>query len=143
MHYYTKLRNKMQGIPDEDIPRYSQVFPDWNFERSFPDITDIYNGIVQLSDQKWQGIKARFSNVQTKADYLKHMLALHDGEMRFVVDPGWTPFQASGGDEYKARYWEYQYARTARVRKFLFHRSQEAWTKDNLTKRELYWCMSE
>ena len=55
---------------------------------------------------------------------MKHMLALHDGEVRFVDDPGWAPFPASGGDEYKACYWEYQFAKTARVRKILSQRSR-------------------
>ena len=50
---------------------------------------------------------------------MKHIRTLHDGEARSVGDPSWKHFSASGGEQYKACFGHYQFARNQEVRKFL------------------------
>ena len=44
-------------------------------------------------------------------DYVKHILALHDGEAR-LVRTEWKPFPASGGSTLQPCYWHYQFSRS-------------------------------
>ena len=41
-------------------------------------------------------------------NYIKHILTLHDGEVRLVGEDRWDPYPASGGDIAKACFWPYQ-----------------------------------
>ena len=40
-------------------------------------------------------------------------------------------------------YWDYQFARTPQVRKYLFERLQEEWADTDMKYQELWWCMRE
>ncbi|CAK0883168.1 unnamed protein product, partial [Prorocentrum cordatum] len=67
-------------------------------------------------------------------DYVKHILALHDGEAR-LVRAGWEPFPASGGSILQPCYWHYQFSRGWDTYSWL------STHKGNLTIQDLDWIM--
>ena len=71
---------------------------------------------------------------------MKHILTLHDGEVRLVGNLGWKPFPASGGQQFKACCWHCQFAKDEDVRKWLLERSRETWTDDDLDYNDYWWC---
>ena len=40
-------------------------------------------------------------------------------------------------------FWHYQFARNQEVRKFLYERSQEDWADEDLSYKELWWCLEK
>ena len=132
MHYFTKLKNVMNDSPPSD----------WRFMQAFPYIAPDSSGVGPLTPARWNRL-SKAMNLKTKADYLKHVLTLHDGEARCVGAPGWKDFSASGGEQHKACYWDYQYVKNPEVRKYLYERSQETCAEEDLSHEELWWCMEK
>ena len=129
MHYFSKLKADMSS----DALRFNQ---------SFPDLSPESDGHDRLSDSTWQHLQQAF-DLNDKTDYVKHILAKHDGEARMLSDHSWDPFPASGGNVRQACYWHYQFATTPRVRNYLRHRLQEHWYDADLTDYELDWIVKE
>ena len=74
---------------------------------------------------------------------MKHLLNHHEGEARFVGDSRWELFPASGGGEpWNACYWSYQFVGTNETRKYLYERSQEEWSHEDLIQDEISWIMA-
>ena len=109
MHYYPRLREQMLG--------QRPVGQTWKFPDAFPDLSPASGGMEPLNEDTWQTLKEQF-NLETHADYLKHIPTKHDGEAKFVGDDNlWEPFPGSAGDVHKACFWNYQFATTYETRK--------------------------
>ena len=68
------------------------------FTKAFPDTRDS-GGMLALTEADWGKLFLEFG-VETQAGLVKHLLSLHDGEVRFVGDPRWVDVRslpASGG----------------------------------------------
>ena len=78
-------------------------------------------------------------------DYIKHILNSVDGEARLFGHWRWVPltFPASGGSVREACYWHYQFATTTQARAYLFHRSLEESTDNDLSDEDIDWIMEE
>ena len=70
--------------------------------------------------------------MKSPMDMIKHILTLHDGEVRRVGEEQWVPFPASGGEIAKACFWQYQFCNKAETRALLYERSQEEWWEEDL-----------
>ena len=134
MHYYTLLKEEM-----ENAPRSSS----WKFPMEFPDIAPFIALVVPLTEATWRVLQGPPLRIRTTAIYLQQILTLHDGEVRFVGIPGWKPFQASGGQQYKACYWHPQYVKHPDVRQWLLEKSREDYWNRNLTYDEYCWCFEK
>ena len=77
------------------------------------------------------GLKSNF-------DFVKHLLNYHDGESREVYHRGWTKLP-EGTDILDHAFWDYQYAKTYRVRSFLYDRDPNA----QLSGNDIRWIMRE
>ena len=68
------------------------------FTEAFPDTRDS-GGMLALNEAGWSMLRLEFG-IPTQAAWVRHLLNLHDGEVRFVGDPWWVDvklFRASGG----------------------------------------------
>ena len=81
------------------------------FNEAFPDLGPASEGAHPLNDDGWARVTNGW-NMKTEADYLKHVLTRHDGEMRSVGNEVWERIPASGGIHRKACFWQYQFATT-------------------------------
>ena len=97
-HYYNRLRKR--------ILEYDANPTNWHFMQHFPDLSPASGGNEPLSIQSWNLLQ-REMHLESKADYLKHILTKHDGEAKLAFAGGWKPFFA---DVHKACFWQYQFA---------------------------------
>ena len=136
MHYLTQLKKFMEDpASGGNLER--------KFQEAFPNLMPPSGGMEPLDDGMWQRLEWEF-NVNTEADYVKHILTKHDGEARLVHDiDKWEPFQASGGNVYNARFWHYQFVSTAVTRRYLWNRSQEKWGEDDMTASDIEWILKQ
>ena len=98
MHYLTRLAQKVDEGPKKKLAT------------CWPDTSPASGGLAMypLSVENQRNMGESWK-IKKNSDYLKHLLALHDGEVRRV---GWTmstPFAASGGNLQKACFWQYQF----------------------------------
>ena len=96
MHYYTILKDEME-------------LSNLKFNEAFPDLSPASGGKHPLSDEGWRRLTSAWK-FNTTSDYVKHMLTLHDGELRSVGNEAWERIPASGGIHRKACFWHYQFA---------------------------------
>ena len=96
MHYFAKLRTVLEPRP-----------PVQKLLRCFPDLSPASGGQQPLSEENKDRLIAAFG-MKSEMDYIKHILTLHDGEVRLVGEDRWDPYPASGGDIAKACFWPYQ-----------------------------------
>ena len=90
MHYFTKLRPILDHGP-----------PVQKLLRCFPDLSPASGGQQPLSQANQARLVETFK-MKSEMDYIKHILTLHDGEVRLVGEDRWDPYPASGGDIAKA-----------------------------------------
>ena len=70
--------------------RDGQATSAWVFMEAFPDTSPKGSGGVRpLRDADWHLLWDAF-RVRTEADFVKHLLNMHDGEVRFVGEPTWS-----------------------------------------------------
>ena len=125
MHYYTRMIPKLTDTPE---PLFNSLYPHLNTA----------SGVQPLT---WLRIKSELK-VESEVRYVLHLLNAHDGEARFVGDPGWYEFPASGGVQpCNARFWSYQFVQTYEIRKYLYDMSEEEGSERDLTWREIRWIM--
>ena len=125
MHYYTRMIPKLTDTPE---PLFNSLYPHLNTA----------SGVQPLT---WLRIKSELK-VESEVCYVLHLLNAHDGEARFVGDPGWYEFPASGGVQpCNARFWSYQFVQTYEIRKYLYDRSEEEGSERDLTWEEIRWIM--
>ena len=133
MHYFTKLKKRIEA---GELMRPTE----WKFEDAFPDSSPASGGTQPLSEEGWETLRHEM-RLQTKADWVKHILTKHDGEVRLVGYSLWAPFPASGGNVANAKFWSYQFASDPEVRRWLADRDQEDFGDLNLSSREINWMM--
>ena len=77
--------------------------------------------------------------LRNNKDFVKHLLNLHDGESRIVIDKGFTDPLPPSTDILHPNFWNYQFVSNHEVRKFLYFRNGER----HLTYRDVLWVMQE
>ena len=97
----------------------------WKLADAFPNLSPPSCGMEALSEESWQALKQQF-DLGSKADLVKHILTMHDGEARLVGDDEvWFLFPVSDGSMFlgvstyirKACFWHYQFQTCAEVRR--------------------------
>ena len=78
------------------------------FVQAFPDLSPASGGTLPLGKENQDRLREQLG-CNSWADYLKHILTLHDGEVRLVGNGGWEVFPVSGGMLRKQCFWHYQY----------------------------------
>ena len=128
VHYWKKMEPMLTNWP----------FPVFNSQYPHLDTAD---GVRLLTSEAWYRIQCELK-VDTEYRYVLHLLNKHEGEARFVGEEGWYKFPASDGVQpWNARFWNYQFVETYDVRKWLYGRSQESWSEEDLTWSEILWIM--
>ena len=137
MHYIPKLNKAL--IDSGDAASGAKI----TFQDAFPNLLPPFGGDVAVDEFHWGKLKSEL-NVHTEADYLKHILTKHDGEVRLVADDQqWEVLPASGGSPYQACYWHYQFCSEGVTRDWLYQRSLEkSWNRD-LTFRDVQWLLTK
>jgi len=114
------------------------------FLEAFPDLSPASGGTLPLGKENQDRLREQLG-CNSWADYLKHILTLHDGEVRLAGNGGdsggWDVFPVSGGMLRKQCFWHYQYMFEAETRQWLYYRSQEEWANDDLTDEEINWLI--
>ena len=72
-----------------------------------------------MTEDQWQKIASE-QKMEQKSDYIKHLLNLHDGEIRILNDKGFQPQPLAWDEVTNAGLWPYQSARLIEVRRMLF-----------------------
>ena len=79
--------------------------------------------------------------------FVKHLLTLHDSEVRLVGESWWAPRVPDSRAWFSLhdpRLWHYQTMRTQETRAWLYWRSKDQMQKDrHLTQKEVNWFMDE
>ena len=91
------------------------------FTEAFPDTRDS-GGVLALKEAGWSMLRLEFG-ILTHAAWVKHLLNMHDGEVRFVGDPWWAPLNpASGGSQsvFHSNFWHSQTMRTEKTRTWTY-----------------------
>ena len=94
------------------------------FTEAFPDTRDS-GGVLPLEDSGWSMLRLEFG-IYTHAAWVKHLLNMHDGEVRFVGDPWWKDCPASGGSGWvdpsvsHVKFWHSQTMRTEKTRTWTY-----------------------
>ena len=128
MYYWKKMEPIVTIKP---FPRFNEQYPH----------VDTAGGVQPLTKQGWRRIQKQLK-VDTEYRYVLHLLNKHEGEARFVGEEGWYKFPASDGVQpWNARFWNYQFVETYDVRKWLYGRSQESWSEEDLTWPEILWIL--
>jgi len=135
-HYLDELQELFDVPPTPTSPGGLQ----WVFASEFPNLMPPSEGVEPLSDDAWAKYQ-RDWRVRSHAEYVKHLLAKHDGEARQVGEATWGLVPASGGSVRQARFWHYQFTTQSEVRKYLWGRSREDWCDDDITEYEMYWIL--
>ena len=91
--------------------------------RERPD-TRASGGMLALKEARWSLPRLEFG-ILTQAAWVKHLLNMHDGEVRFVGDTWWVDlrsFPASGGSHsvLLKRFWHNQTMRTEKTRNWAY-----------------------
>ena len=147
MHYYTQLKEQFEKQAQLPAPGGAQPASGadkrWKFDEAYPNLMPPSEGLEPLTPESWREYQANY-NIKDHAEYVKHILAKHDGEARFVGEATWVPFPASGGiNPTNARFWHYQFATVESTRKYLHDRRQEDWAHDDLDDWELNWILDQ
>ena len=97
------------------------------FHLAYPDLSPASGGTRALADSSWQVLRAEMKNVRDTADYVKHILNLHEGEAKLIEDWGWQEFDPDyvGGISQEC-FWQVQFCRTQRARSLLRRRPEAA-----------------
>ena len=133
MHYLTKLKPYLDEGPDS-------ASGEWLFDKMWPDTGPTSGGDrPPLSEENMQRMQ-REGYTEDKADFVKHILTLHDGEARIIIDRGYEPLP-DDVDFHKACFWHYQFARTRDVRLWLYKRSTIQKNTRPLTDKEIQWIL--
>ena len=80
--------------------------------------------MLPLTEQSW-GLLRTELGIESQVEWVKHLLNLHDGEVRFVGEPWWADMngRASGGSLqslYSPRLWHSQTLRTPQAREWAY-----------------------
>lgn len=111
------------------------------FAERYPDTSPASGGRYPLTEAGWQALKDSGMGIKSDADFIKHLLTLHDGEAKIVGDFTWHWLTDSVVEDIK--FHNCQFATTREVRSYLHWRSQEDHADDDLTGNELKWIMEE
>jgi hypothetical protein len=134
MHYWSKLIKVIEQTPD------------LKFCEAHPHLSPASGGTQRMGDRTWQSLKKEMG-LQSKADYVKHMLTMHDGEVRLVgAEDFYIALEefAPGESLYHPCFWNYQFATHAETRQWLYQRSEEHRQQDQcLTRRDVEWMMQK
>ena len=65
------------------------------FAKAYPDTRET-GGVRALTDEGWEGLW-RDLRISKESEFVKHLLELHSGEVRFVREPEWMDFPISDG----------------------------------------------
>ena len=73
-----------------------------------PDTNPALGGLQVLSHVNRENLAKQYK-MKDNMDLVKHIVNLHDGEVRQVGEESWVEFPACGGDDiFKACFWHYQ-----------------------------------
>ena len=121
------------------------------FTEAFPDTRES-GGMLALKEAGWSMLKLELG-ILTHAAWVKHLLTMHDGEVRFVGDPWWVDtrsFPASGGSHSLClvKFWHSQTMRKEKTRNWAFYnhgagQRDQRWKEGHLTHRDVQWIMDE
>ena len=129
MHYKARIESYMD-LDDREFP----------FIKLWPDTSQASGGNHPLSDLGLQVLYSE-SIIKNHRDFLKHILTMHDGEARIVIDDGYKPLPYDV-DVHNARFWQYQFARTLEVRQWLYKRSlNKNQSECPLTDDDIKWIL--
>ena len=82
-------------------------------------------------------------NVKDGADYVKHILNKHDGEVRHWGSRRWTMVPNEHVEKLvNVKFWHYQFAKTSDARRFLYSLFQKKWDGD-LLPEEIDWVLQQ
>ena len=99
MHYFTRLKHDLAG--NEDKYLFLKCFPDTN------PASGGLQGCQPLNEENRRNLFAAY-RMRGPMDLVKHILTLHEGEVRQVGEEQWTPFPASG-ELLHPNFWSYQF----------------------------------
>ena len=63
------------------------------FSEAYPDTREI-GGVRALTEAGWQQLDDAFA-IKTELGFVKHLLNLHHGEVRFVGEPWWMEVETN------------------------------------------------
>ena len=107
--YKQSCLKKLESLLEEGGLVFSEAYPD----------TRETGGVRALTEAGWNGLEAEFG-IRTELGFVKHLLNLHHGEVRFVGEPWWEIVEMTR-DLYHSRYWHAQTMRYERTGDWCFH----------------------
>ena len=142
-----QLWHPVRAIASSKVHHYPKLCDDWHpvLEEYLPNLHPASCGIWPHSTDTWNDLTAQFPAIKSPQDYIKHILALHDGEARHVRQPTWKAIEldpASGGISNPV-FWRYQFARKRQTRTWLYNRELGDQKDTPLTYRDIDWILRE
>jgi hypothetical protein len=110
------------------------------FNQLWPNTAPKVHGTVPLTKREEQDLK-RDSLIKTDFDFVRNLINYHDGEVKLPIDNGFKNRFPETLDVCEARFWSYQYATTAKVRRWLYERHKERGEEARLTESEILQCL--
>jgi len=118
------------------------------FTEAYPDTRET-GGVRALTKAGWNGLYEEFG-IQTEHGFVRHLLNWHDGEVRFVGEPGWMEVERTWMTYLNhSRYWHAQTMRQEETRKWCFHnhgggvKKGSTWKDTFLKWEEVYWILAK
>ena len=109
------------------------------FGQLFPNTRPGIDGEVPLTRIEKQDIQRVSALMRTDFDLAKHLIQNHDGEARLAINGGFNRFP-DNVDIRAARFWDYQYAKSGEVRKWLLERHKRC-GEAPLAETDILWCL--
>ena len=133
VHYKARLAEAVRGVqgPHDKVP----------FTEAYPDAV-LDEGWDALTPEAFEASK-REAKCVTDADYVKHILHKHDGEVRHWGPRWWTPVPAAVvANITHVRFWHYQLTKTREVRTWLYWYHEHQYD-GHLSSDEINWILQE
>ena len=132
IHY---LKKRIEPNLDQNLGRRWK----YKFEDMWPDTNPASSGEQNPLSPEGKATLFRQMGLRNNKDFVKHLLNLHEGESRIVIDKGFTDPLPPSTDILHPNFWNYQFVSNHEVRKFLYFRNGER----HLTYRDVLWVMQE
>ena len=132
MHYQKRLLDDYFPLNEDDCQKFVAELPYVDHKTS---------AVHLMSEAQWQHIASE-QGLTKKAEYIKHLLNRHDGEIRIVNDQGFQPQPLAWDEVTNAGLWPYQSARVLEGRRMLWAK-QFGNDKSALEWRDVRWLVGK